>query len=139
VQSSVLPACSYDGAGAVWDICARGDAAAQLSSYLQEHAGDFTHQGSPVSADRLPVVGHNAMFSQAFMMSQGHREALQRERGVQLWHFEQHRGEAVFIPGGCPHQVRNLASCCKVRRACLTVACAVEGCMRAECWLWKVA
>jgi lysine-specific demethylase 3 len=111
----VLSTCSYDGAGAVWDICARGEDAAQLSSYLAEHAGDFSHQGSPVSAARLPVVGANAVFSQAFMMSQGHREALQRERGVELWHFEQHRGEAVFIPGGCPHQVRNLASCCKVR------------------------
>lgn len=27
---------------------------------------------------------------------------------VEPWTFEQHLGEAVFIPAGCPHQVRNL-------------------------------
>ena len=28
--------------------------------------------------------------------------------GVEPWTFEQRRGEAIFIPAGCPHQVRNL-------------------------------
>lgn len=28
--------------------------------------------------------------------------------GVEPWAFEQRLGEAVFIPAGCPHQVRNL-------------------------------
>jgi hypothetical protein len=27
---------------------------------------------------------------------------------VEAWTFEQHLGEAVFIPAGCPHQVRNM-------------------------------
>jgi hypothetical protein len=106
----------------VWDICPRGRAAQQLSSYLQHHAPDFTHQGAPITPERLPVVAINAVASQAFMMSQRHRQALQQQRGVELWHFEQQRGEAVFIPGGCPHQVRNLASCCKVRPAALRSA-----------------
>ena len=26
---------------------------------------------------------------------------------VEPWTFEQNLGEAVFIPAGCPHQVRN--------------------------------
>lgn len=34
--------------------------------------------------------------------------------GVVPWTFGQHQGDAVFIPGGCPHQVRNLMSCTKV-------------------------
>jgi hypothetical protein len=34
--------------------------------------------------------------------------------GVAAWHFEQYLNEGVFIPAGCPHQVRNLASCSKV-------------------------
>jgi lysine-specific demethylase 3 len=34
--------------------------------------------------------------------------------GVTPWHFEQHVDEGVYIPGGCPHQVRNLMSCSKV-------------------------
>ncbi|KAM7268200.1 hypothetical protein ACFE04_010366 [Oxalis oulophora] len=33
---------------------------------------------------------------------------------VEPWTFEQHLGEAVFIPAGCPHQVRNRQSCIKV-------------------------
>jgi hypothetical protein len=28
--------------------------------------------------------------------------------GIEAWTFEQDYGEAVFIPAGCPHQVRNL-------------------------------
>lgn len=34
--------------------------------------------------------------------------------GVEAWRFEQHLDEAVLIPAGCPHQVRNLVSCTKV-------------------------
>jgi len=26
--------------------------------------------------------------------------------GIHPWHFEQYENEAVFIPAGCPHQVR---------------------------------
>jgi len=29
--------------------------------------------------------------------------------GIEPWTFEQKLGEAVFIPAGCPHQVRNPA------------------------------
>jgi len=28
--------------------------------------------------------------------------------GVEAWTFEQDEQDAVFIPAGCPHQVRNL-------------------------------
>lgn len=28
--------------------------------------------------------------------------------GIEPWTFEQRLGESVFIPAGCPHQVRNL-------------------------------
>ena len=27
---------------------------------------------------------------------------------IEPWTFVQHLGEAVFIPAGCPHQVRNI-------------------------------
>lgn len=33
---------------------------------------------------------------------------------MQAWAFVQGEGEAVFIPAGCAHQVRNLGSCLKV-------------------------
>lgn len=49
------------------------------------------------------------------MLQEAHREEL-RQLGIHMWHFEQHVGEAVFIPAGCPHQVRRapgarVASC----------------------------
>lgn len=53
-----------------------------------------------------------------------------------LWHFEQFEGEAVFIPGGCGHQVRNLKSCCKVGlriKLSNTQRCAGSHCYCAEC------
>jgi len=28
--------------------------------------------------------------------------------GIEPWTFEQQLGDAVFVPAGCPHQVRNL-------------------------------
>ena len=34
--------------------------------------------------------------------------------GDAAWRFVQRRGDAVFIPAGCAHQVRNLCSCIKV-------------------------
>ena len=41
-----------------------------------------------------------------FFLTARHREALLHEEGIESWHFEQHVGEAVFIPAGCPHQAR---------------------------------
>eukprot|EP00210_Caulerpa_lentillifera_P008628 g8231.t1 len=45
-------------------------------------------------------------------------EAAQRdelaEKGVQIWSFSQNDNEAVYVPSGCPHQVRNTRSCLKV-------------------------
>ena len=43
-------------------------------------------------------------------------EALLHDTGVRPWSFIQRLGDAVFIPGGCPHQVRNLRSCLKAGR-----------------------
>ena len=42
---------------------------------------------------------------QSFYLNSHHLEQLKKETGVQPWHFEQHPGEGVFIPAGCPHQV----------------------------------
>ncbi|KAJ6767225.1 JMJC DOMAIN-CONTAINING HISTONE DEMETHYLATION PROTEIN [Salix purpurea] len=33
---------------------------------------------------------------------------------IEPWSFEQHVGEAVIIPAGCPYQIRNLKSCVSV-------------------------
>eukprot|EP00879_Flechtneria_rotunda_P009940 GHRR01010395.1.p1 GENE.GHRR01010395.1~~GHRR01010395.1.p1 ORF type:complete len:526 (+),score=239.63 GHRR01010395.1:3283-4860(+) len=104
---------SYDGAGAVWDICPRSKTP-HLAGFMAERPSLFTHHGSIVSPLDNPMVQINPVFTQSFMLTDRHRALLEQQEGVEMWHFEQHLYEAVFIPGGCPHQVRNLASCCKV-------------------------
>ena len=39
------------------------------------------------------------------MLGSTHLHSLKSEKGVEPWTFEQHDGEGVFIPAGCPHQV----------------------------------
>ncbi|KAL0928758.1 hypothetical protein M5K25_000679 [Dendrobium thyrsiflorum] len=51
---------------------------------------------------------------QSFYLSMDHKRKLKEEYGIEPWSFVQKLGEAVFIPAGCPHQVRNLKSCIKV-------------------------
>ena len=45
------------------------------------------------------------------MLTAAHLEKLKADTGVEPWTFEQHEGEAVIIPAGCPHQVSIVASC----------------------------
>jgi hypothetical protein len=47
--------------------------------------------------------------------------------GIHIWHFEQHELEAVYIPGGCPHDVRNLRPCIKVGAGPAAAAAAAAG------------
>lgn len=92
-----------------------------------------------MSADDDPLVDSNPVFTQQFMLVDRHRQRLAAEEGLELWHFEQHLGEVVFIPGGCPHQVRNLQSCCKVSNddsrvyACIEAAGRSMSCCRPLC------
>ena len=45
------------------------------------------------------------MVLQNFFLGSRHLQQLKEEYGVEPWQFEQHQGEGVFIPAGCPHQV----------------------------------
>ena len=42
------------------------------------------------------------------------RKRLFQEYGVKAWPIAQCEGDAVLIPAGAPHQVRNLQSCIKI-------------------------
>ena len=55
--------------------------------------------------------------AQVFMLTDEHRAKLKREKGEEAWRFEQHVGEAVIIPAGCPHQARSPASAWTTARA----------------------
>ncbi|KAJ0096110.1 hypothetical protein Patl1_16251 [Pistacia atlantica] len=51
---------------------------------------------------------------QIFYLTLEHKAKLKQEYGIEPWTFLKKLGEAVLIPAGCSHQVRNLKSCIKV-------------------------
>ncbi|KAK9293251.1 hypothetical protein L1049_021242 [Liquidambar formosana] len=87
--------------GAVWDIFRRQDVP-KLMEFLQRHQKEFRH------INNLPVISViHPIHDQTLYLNEGHKKKLKEEFNVEPWTFEQHLGEAVFIPAGCPHQVRN--------------------------------
>ncbi|XP_028806707.1 uncharacterized protein LOC114761497 isoform X3 [Neltuma alba] len=93
---------------AVWDIFRRQDVPV-LMEYLKKHYREFRHINNlPVNSIIHPI------HDQTLYLNERHKKQLKEEFGIEPWTFEQHLGEAVFIPAGCPHQVRNRQSCIKV-------------------------
>ncbi|CAH8335123.1 unnamed protein product [Eruca vesicaria subsp. sativa] len=94
--------------GAVWDIFRREDVP-KLIEYLKRHKHEFRHlYNEPVKSVFHPI------HDQSMFLNESKKKQLKEEFDIEPWTFEQHLGEAVFIPAGCPHQVRNIQSCIKV-------------------------
>ncbi|XP_076900082.1 lysine-specific demethylase JMJ26-like [Bidens hawaiensis] len=94
--------------GAEWDIFKRQDAP-KLEECIRNHSTEFKR------TDRLPVEQiFHPIHDRTFYLNMEHKRKLKEEFGIELWTFTQKLGDAVFIPAGCPYQVKNLKSSTKV-------------------------
>ncbi|MBA0554888.1 hypothetical protein Golob_013963 [Gossypium lobatum] len=91
-------------AGACWDVFRRQDVP-KLTEYLQKHWRDFRKPESAVSDSVM-----RPLYDEVVYLNEYHKRKLRQEFGVVPWSFEQNLGQAVFLPAGCPFQVRNLQS-----------------------------
>ncbi|GAU18062.1 hypothetical protein TSUD_51730 [Trifolium subterraneum] len=121
--------------GALWDIFRREDVP-KLEEYLKKHFREFSHVHCSPSMQNivlgalfsllsqfivpsvfLPAWQHpviHPIHDQTSYLTSEHKRKLKDEYGIEPWTFIQKLGDAVFIPAGCPHQVRNLKSCIKL-------------------------
>ncbi|KAK2977097.1 hypothetical protein RJ640_017621, partial [Escallonia rubra] len=96
-----------DSCGAEWDIFRRQDVP-KLLQYLRRHFKEFSQ------AYCLPKQVVHPILDQSFFLNAFHKARLKEEFNIEPWTFEQHLGESVFIPAGCPYQIRKLKSCVNV-------------------------
>ncbi|GAB2277475.1 hypothetical protein Dimus_012182 [Dionaea muscipula] len=82
--------------GILWDVFRREDVP-KLKEYLHAHWSESRKVAYP-------------LYDDAVYLNKLHKIKLKEEFGVQPWSFQQYLGQAVFIPAGCPFQVRNLQS-----------------------------
>ncbi|KAL3851261.1 hypothetical protein ACJIZ3_013143 [Penstemon smallii] len=95
-----------DSCGAQWDIFRRQDVP-KLVEYIKRHSNELS-SGCSYSKLVDPILDEN------YFLDAYHKLRLKEEFDIQPWTFEQFPGEAIFIPAGCPYQIRKLKSCVNV-------------------------
>lgn len=90
-------------AGALWDVFRRQDLPS-LNKYLAANWEELALSSQAVLSVKHPI------YDQAVYLNEYHKRALKDQYGIEPWTFQQHIGEAVFIPAGCPFQMKNLQS-----------------------------
>ncbi|KAL1567379.1 lysine-specific demethylase JMJ25-like [Salvia divinorum] len=91
-------------AGAHWDIFRHEDIP-KLMEYVSLHRENFGK-----ADDINDNSASRPLYDGVVYLNRHHKSRLKDEFGVEPWSFEQHLGEAVFIPAGIPFQVRHLQS-----------------------------
>lgn len=98
--AKAIPAC-----GAIWDIFPPS-ASAGIRIYLNSPEYLASHPGATAQDDPI--------HRQCYYLTETDLTTLSNEYDVRSHRIFQQPGEAVFIPAGCCHQVRNRKSCVKV-------------------------
>lgn len=90
--------------GALWHIYAARDA---------DKIRDLLNKVAIERGERLEP-DHDPIHDQSWYLDGPLRERLYKEYGVEGYPIVQCLGDAVFVPAGAPHQVRNLHNCIKI-------------------------
>ena len=100
-----------------------------MNRYLNgEKVGAIWHIFLPEDADKIrsflvvlgfengvePIADHDPIHDQIHYIDNKQLKRLKAECNVDPFVIIQYLGDAVFIPAGAPHQVRNIHSCIKV-------------------------
>ncbi|RDX81127.1 Lysine-specific demethylase JMJ25, partial [Mucuna pruriens] len=96
-----------ENSGARWDVFRRQDVP-KLLEYLKRHSDEFSYTSEHHEKMVHPIL------DQSFFLDNTHKMRLKEEFKIEPWTFEQHVGEAVIIPSGCPYQIRNPKCCVHV-------------------------
>ncbi|KVI01041.1 JmjC domain-containing protein [Cynara cardunculus var. scolymus] len=109
-----------DTHGALWDVFRRQDVP-KLVEYLRKYSNELKESHSSPEKVSSFINIFNTIFQidrvvhpvldESFYLDAFHKRKLKEEFDVEPWTFEQHIGEAVFIPAGCPYQVKKIKSC----------------------------
>ncbi|GJS94539.1 lysine-specific demethylase JMJ25-like protein [Tanacetum coccineum] len=95
-----------DTCGAQWDVFRREDVP-KLLEFLRKYSNEL------ISSYYPKKVVH-PILDDSFYLDAFHKKYLKEEYDVEPWTFNQHVGEAVIIPAGCPYQVKKIKSCVNV-------------------------
>lgn len=107
MESSNLSDKRHPSAGAQWDVFRRQDIL-KLKEYISKHVDEFNY-----GCD-LPKDVVHPIFDGNFYLDAAHKLRLKEEFEIEPWTFNQCLGEAVFIPAGCPYQMKDIKSCVNV-------------------------
>ncbi|KAK7362966.1 hypothetical protein VNO77_05091 [Canavalia gladiata] len=90
--------------GAQWDVFRRQDVP-KLMEYIKRHYDEFSYTHDYHKKMVHPIL------DQSVFLDSTHKMRLKEEFKIEPWTFQQHVGQAVIIPAGCPYQIRN-PKCC---------------------------